>query len=521
MFKGENPEKRHKFIDPSSFVFLSVLLIFFLMTLNPSTLLHLSAHAQGFSTLGQGNFIVNNTGNTATSDTSSATNTSSSPSMDQTLSLQSFIGAGGSNLSNNNDSNINFLTYENPIYGISIEYPSAWTYLEQEEESSANTTIFSIVDIAPPISEDPNVATNFQMGIENLQSPISLDQYARTVINSYRGNLNFSLISVDLNSTLSGRPAYQIIFTDVTEDGIERKSIERGTVDEVNNRVYYVAFNTETSMYEKFLPIVQTMMNSLKLNTSSLSSMENLNSTTSLGNDSSSITDSMPLDDAIPFLNEQPSLPFSSSSSSMDIERFMESFTNSIFNGTSIFGGVGTSMVNGVKVSGISLDSNESRLLVTLSGTPTQLLGRNNTTSLTNDTTSTTTTTNAESLNSVTVIAMMIPINLADILSLAQASSSQGLDNDMMTEDMGFNEDSIFPSDSFNPFSLLSSMQIGSSSLTNADWSVPQTVTMNLVGGSNNYEQQQQYYSNNTSTTDLLFVSVIPYTGSDNNSVLP
>ena len=442
--------------------------------------------------------------------------------MDQTLSLRSFIGVGGSNLSNNNDSNISFLTYENPIYGISIEYPSAWTYQEPEEESSANTTIFSIVDISPPISEDPDVATNFQMGIENLQSPISLDQYARTVINSYRGNLNFSLISVDLNSTLSGRPAYQIIFTDVTEDGIERKSIERGTVDEVNNRVYYVAFNTETSMYEKFLPIVQTMMNSLKLDTSSLSSMENLNSTTtSLGNDSS-ITDSMPLDDAIPFLDEQPSLPFSSSpSSSMDFELFMESFTNSIFNGTSIFGGVGASMVNGVKVSGISLDSNESRLLVTLSGTPTQLLGRNNNTSLTNDTTSTTTTTNAESLNSVTVIAMRIPINLADILTLAQASSSQSLDNDMMTEDMGFNEDSIFPSDSFNPFSLLSSMQIGSSSLTNADWSVPQTVAMNLVGGSNNYEQQQQYYSNNTSTTDLLFVSVIPYTGSDNNSALP
>lgn len=200
----------------------------------------------------------------------------------------------------------------------------------------------------------------------------------------------------------------------------------------------------------------------------------------------------------------------------------MDRFTNSIFNGTSIFGGVETSMVNGVKVSGIISDSSRSRLSVTLSGTPTQMLGTNNTTSLTNDTTSTVTTTNAESLNSVSVIAMRIPINLADILSLAQASSSQGPDGNMMTGDMGFNEDSIFPSDSFNPFSLLSSMQIGSSSLTNADWSVPQTVTMNLVGGNYNQEQQQQSNSaNNTSAADLLFVSVIPYTGSDNNSISP
>ena len=67
----------------------------------------------------------------------------------------------------------------------------------------------------------------------------------------------------------------------------------------------------------------------------------------------------------------------------------------------------------------------------------------------------------------VSVIAMRIPINLVDILSLAQASSSQGLDDDMMTENLGLNEDSIFPSGGFNPFSLLCSMEIGSSSLTN------------------------------------------------------
>ena len=64
-------------------------------------------------------------------------------------------------------------------------------------------------------------------------------------------------------------------------------------------------------MFQKFLPIVQTMIDSFKLNTSGLSSMENLDSTTGLDNDSS-IRDSMPLDDAIPFLDEQPSLPFSS-----------------------------------------------------------------------------------------------------------------------------------------------------------------------------------------------------------------
>jgi hypothetical protein len=210
-------------------------------------------------------------------------------------------------------------------------------------------------------------------------------------------------------------------------------------------------------------------------------------------------------DDLIPF-GERQTL----TSSEMDFNLFMESFANSIFNGTSIFGGVGTSMVNGIKVSGIGWDNNKSQLSVMLSGKPMEIsTGGSNTASTKNDTMATTTT---NSHNSVSVIAMRIPINLADILSLAQASSSQGMDsNSMMTGDMSFDPERIFPSDSFNPFSLLSSMQIGSSSLTNADFSVPQNVTMDLVGGNNNQEQQLSY-SNKTTTADLLFVSVIPYT---------
>ena len=190
---------------------------------------------------------------------------------------------------------------------------------------------------------------------------------------------------------------------------------------------------------------------------------------------------------------------------------FMNSFANSIFNGSSIFGGLATSMVNDVKVSGIGLDNNGSQLSVTLSGIPQEVLGGNNTASTTNDTTEMTI---ANSSNSVTVIAMRIPINTADILSLAAASSSEDMSSNMMTGDTGFNQGSIFPSDSFNPFSLLSDLQIGSISITDADWSVPQIVTMDLVGG-NNGQEQKQPYSNNTSEADFVLVSVIPYTGLD------
>ena len=50
-------------------------------------------------------------------------------------------------------------------------------------------------------------------------------------------------------------------------------------------------------------------------------------------------------------------------------------------------------------------------------------------------------------------------------------------------------------------------------------WSEPQTVTMDLVGSNTtNQEQEQQINSGNATMADIVFVSVIPYTGVGNNA---
>lgn len=223
----------------------------------------------------------------------------------------------------------------------------------------------------------------------------------------------------------------------------------------------------------------------------------------------------------LPYGEEQvPTIPSTSSSSpTMDFSTFMDSFANSIFNGTSTFAGVGTSIVDGVEVSGINLDKSQNQLSVTLDRSAIQVQRSNN------SITSTDTTIAASSIpssNSVSVIAMRIPISMSDILSMAADSSSSSsslnaLDGgigDSITE----NQDSPFSSDTFNLFSLLSSLQIGSSTLIDVDWSVPQTVTMNLVGSDNRTNQEQQLNSSGAST-DFLLVSVIPHTGVSNDTI--
>jgi hypothetical protein len=233
-------------------------------------------------------------------------------------------------------------------------------------------------------------------------------------------------------------------------------------------------------------------------------------------------------DESVTYGEDQvSSIPFSSSSSSstMDFDLFLDSFTNSIFNGTSTFGGVGTSIVNGIEVSGITIDKSQNRLSVILSNTATEVGIDNNITGTETTTTASTSPTTAAS-NSVSIIAMRIPINIADILSMAAASSSNDNVLDNATGDIGENQDDAFSSDSFSPFSLLSNLQIGSSILIDVDWSEPQMVTMDLVGGSSSrgtsqeQEEQSQLNSDNITTADFVLVSVIPYTGLVNNNTM-
>ena len=225
--------------------------------------------------------------------------------------------------------------------------------------------------------------------------------------------------------------------------------------------------------------------------------------------------------DVIPYGAEQevPTIPSAPSSPAMDFSMFMDSFANSIFNGTSTFAGVGTSIVDGVEVSGINLDKSQNQLSVTLDRSAIQVQRSNSITS----TDTTIAASSIPSSNSVSVIAMRIPISMSDILSMAADSSSSSssfnaLDGgigDSITE----NQDSPFSSDTLNPFSLLSSLQIGSSTLIDVDWSVPQTVAMDLVGNDSRTNQEQQLNSSSATRADFVLVSVIPYTGVGNNTI--
>ena len=187
------------------------------------------------------------------------------------------------------------------------------------------------------------------------------------------------------------------------------------------------------------------------------------------------------------------------------------SFANNIFNASSLYGSVGISMVNGVKVTSINLLEN-NEIAVTLRHSPA---------ADTSNSVSATTASSAALPARVTVTAIRAPLNLKDLMSLASSESSKMMSGNMSTTMsnpmmmgggplQGFGGGAVGNGTSnFNPLSFLTGLQIGSSStIANADWKIPQTVRMGLTGMMGNTNK-----TSTASTADFIIISVIPYTG--------
>lgn len=285
-------------------------------------------------------------------------------------------------------------------------------------------------------------------------------------------------------------PAYEIVFTD-NSDGLPRKSVETGLIYETNNRAYYLFFETENSTYDQFYPIVQDIFDSFQLVDSSSLLDEDYNGMTedesSFGFQGENFSDGFS-----PFMEEDSGM-----AGMQDFELFMNSFAGSIFNGSSIFGAVGTSMIEGIKIAGIAVEENDI--------STNSLSDGNDNDNETDGLTVNLIASDINSNDSVTVIGARIPFSMQDILSLASMSGGNQLSNEITP----FAGQEL--SQDFNPFESLSNLQIGSSNLINPDWSSPQLVNMSLVGGGATNKSLSQ--TDKESTLDLVFVSVIPYTG--------
>ena len=160
---------------------------------------------------------------------------------------------------------------------------------------------------------------------------------------------------------------------------------------------------------------------------------------------------------------------------------------------------LGISLVYGIKISGINVGDTD--LSVTLKY---QTAGGN------------VTNTGNVSLP-LTVIVTKLPVgNLTQLLSLVEAARNMAATTttttsvspmDSILGQPGSSNAAAMESNAVQILSLLRNIQIGATNVVNANWTLPQTVSMGLLGGLRSIE------SASTAPNDLVLVAVIPFLG--------
>jgi hypothetical protein len=99
---------------------------------------------------------------------------------------------------------------------------------------------------------------------------ITLAEYADEVIDYYNDTLtDFNLVDLNTNTnnvTLSGFPAYKLVFTQSVENvDSSIKAMEVGTITPKKEAYFITYYGEDNGQYSKYLPIAQKMIDSFEI----------------------------------------------------------------------------------------------------------------------------------------------------------------------------------------------------------------------------------------------------------------
>ena len=180
----------------------------------------------------------------------------------------------------------NFDVFESPDYGLVMQYPSDWGKAAEPQDfhvhpwhlplipikefqpSIADTLPeglkYPIINYYPPIISRDRPADAMTVFIEKVPFGTTLENYANANIARIKDrSINLEIIQQD-QITISDSPAIRIITSDSESDVSEFQTMRifvlKGT------RAYLVQYDAEKSNYDTYLPTVQKMVDSIRLN---------------------------------------------------------------------------------------------------------------------------------------------------------------------------------------------------------------------------------------------------------------
>jgi hypothetical protein len=158
-------------------------------------------------------------------------------------------------------SSSSLLSYENPTYGITIQYPSNWM-----ASTNQLPTYNSIIGFYSPLESLSDVLpVEFALSITTYTNNISLDEY--TKITRTALEQQGMEISESSATTLAGNPAHKITFSPgdqiAQNSPVEFNFMQIFTI--IGNKVYSLSYNAEASKFSTHLNTIQQMLDSVKI----------------------------------------------------------------------------------------------------------------------------------------------------------------------------------------------------------------------------------------------------------------
>ena len=157
-----------------------------------------------------------------------------------------------------------FLTYENPDYDISIQYPNDWIPSE-DNLSPHQVVIFSAPEIEveeSSVSSSIFVPADLFVAAQPLYSQgMTIDQFVDQFLNETYSSPNEYKIIESTNATLAGMPAQKIVMYEYVGDRTAK--VER-TIGIQNGTAYMIKYVAEPGQYSTYFPIAQRMIDSFQ-----------------------------------------------------------------------------------------------------------------------------------------------------------------------------------------------------------------------------------------------------------------
>jgi hypothetical protein len=162
----------------------------------------------------------------------------------------------------------NFLTYTNPILGVTMQYPHSWLIREYPNNPAANNTIvtfFSPSKSATSLGNISGVSGNFVPYVDIFifsSKNMSLAEIVNGTIKELSGK---TVIELKPSTLKSGGSAYTLVYTlKVATDELFKK-MQLWTIND--NKVYVTTFTAQAGLYPSYLSTAQKMLDSFEIAT--------------------------------------------------------------------------------------------------------------------------------------------------------------------------------------------------------------------------------------------------------------